>query len=181
MCNGSGLCASEVSITDKSVKSWRLLLHPTRGAKYCGEHVCVSAHISQNHTPKLHKIFYTCYPGLWLGPPTTVKWIENQKTLSQYFNNWNTFNRKLRVWLVLCTSSFQRLKDGQNITCLLVSAKNIATTQLCVPSSAKLPAIMQAPQDRHSPNKHRLPVARWTEVGSSDQFLSVGATRIWIT
>jgi len=59
----------------------------------------------------------------------------------------------------------------------------MATTQLCVPSSAKLPAITQAPLDRHSPNKHHLTEARWIQVGSGGQFLSSGwpyypATRI---
>jgi len=39
-------------------------------------------------------------------------------------------------------------------------------------SSVKLPAIMQAPLDRLSPNKRHLPVARWMEVSSSGQFLS---------
>jgi len=57
---------------------------------------------------------------------------------------------------------------------------------LCVPSSAKLPAITQAAVDRHSPNKRHLPVVRWMEVGSGGQFLSNAwpyypATRIWPT
>jgi len=51
---------------------------------------------------------------------------------------------------------------------------------------------MQAPLDRHSPNKHHLPVARWMEVGCGGEFLPSGwphypATRFdlsrcyWIT
>ena len=37
--------------------------------------------------------------------------------------------------------------------------------------------IMQPPLDRHSPNEHHLPVARWMEVSSGGQFLSSGYTQ----
>jgi len=55
-------------------------------------------------------------------------------------------------------------------TCVL----NVHYITMCFFSSAKLPAITQAPLDRHSPNKRQLPVAKWMEVNSGDQFLSIG-------
>jgi len=38
-------------------------------------YVCPLA-LSQNHTSKLHEIFFTCYMWPWLGPPlTTVQYV----------------------------------------------------------------------------------------------------------
>jgi len=34
--------------------------------------VCLSTHISKNHTSKLHQIFCTCYLWPWLGLPLTA-------------------------------------------------------------------------------------------------------------
>jgi len=48
---------------------------PNRGTKCCNL-AFVRLHISKRHRSKLHKIFRTCHPWPWLGPPlTTMQYV----------------------------------------------------------------------------------------------------------